>query len=328
MSGDSRRARRLADLGEHAWIRGLLGRLPRLGRGVRVGPGDDAAVLAPWRRPLVLTADAVVEGTHFRPGWESPAALGRRAFRINVSDLAAMAATPRAALVAVEAPPTLPVRVLDGVMHGLVADARRLGVVVVGGNVAAGPHLALTVMLLGEAGPRLLRRSGAHPGDVLVLTGTIGGAGAAVRALEAGRQVPRPAVPVRLVAARRLARVASAAIDVSDGVLQDLGHLCRASGVAAELDVRRLPVAARCRRELGGEARRFALAAGEDYELLAAVPPRAVRRLRGIGCRVTRVGIVLPGPPRVFLVDDGRRLAPEEAGFDHFRTRPGAAPRR
>lgn len=328
MSGGARRERRLADLGEHAWIRRLLRRLPPLGRGVLVGPGDDAAVLVPWRRPLVLTADALVEGTHFRHGWESPAALGRRAFRINVSDLAAMGARPRAALVAVEAPPALPVRMLDRLMGGLAADAHRLGAAVVGGNVAAGPHLAVTVLLLGEAGPRLLRRAGARPGDVLVLTGTIGGAGAAVRALEAGRRVARPPVPVRLDAARRLAGVASAAIDVSDGVLQDLGHLCRASGVAAELDARRLPLAVRCRRELGDEAVRFALSAGEDYELLAAVPPRAMPRLREIACRVTRVGLVLPGPPRVYVVEDGRRRTAHEVGFDHFTNRPRAAPGR
>jgi len=272
---------------------------------------------------MVLTTDALVEGTHFRMGWEPPPALGRRALRINVSDVAAMGAVPRAALVAIEAPADLPVRVLDGIMRGLVADARRLAVAVVGGNVAAGPHLALTVTLIGETGPRLLRRRGARAGDLLFVTGTLGGAAAAVRALEAGRHVSRPPVPLRVETSRRLARLATAAIDVSDGLLQDLGHLCRASGVTAEIEAARVPVAPRCRRELGAEAIRFALTAGEDYELLLAIPPRAAGRIGTVGCRLTRIGALRAGPPAVRLIDGARSLRVAGwPGFDHFAGGP------
>src|SRR5262245_49816228 len=163
---------RLRDLGEHRWLARLLRTLPR-GQGVVVGPGDDAAVLRAPRRGLLVTVDTLVEGRHFELGWETPAALGRRALRVNLSDVAAMGGTPRAAVVALEAPPRLPARMLDQLMHGLVADARRHGVAVVGGNLAAGPGLAVTVALLGEPGRRIATRGAARPGDDVWVTGDL-----------------------------------------------------------------------------------------------------------------------------------------------------------
>src|SRR5262245_18579872 len=138
-------------LGEHAWIARLLGRLGS-GRRTLVGPGDDAAALRQIRRPLLLTTDTLVEGVHFRLGWEAPAALGRRILRVNLSDVAAMGGDALAALVSIEAPPRLPVRVLDGVMRGLAADARRHGVDVVGGSLAADPRLAVSGTVTGDTG--------------------------------------------------------------------------------------------------------------------------------------------------------------------------------
>jgi thiamine-monophosphate kinase len=310
--------RRLRDLGEHGWIGRLLPRLSAGGR-VLVGPGDDAAVLRPGRRPLLVTVDALAEGTHFRLGWETPAALGRRAFRVNASDVAAMGGVPVAALVAIEAPPSLPAAVLDGIMRGLTADARRAGAAVVGGNLTAGRRLVVTVTLLGEAPGRVVTRAGAKAGDLLVVTGTLGGAGLAVCALQKGRRARRPAVPSRLAAGRALARFAHAMIDVSDGVLQDAGHVARASGVALELSAPRLPVAAACRAALGDAASTFAATAGEDYELLAAVPPRRLAALRGLGCALTVVGRVRAGRPVATLLDAaGRPVRLPRGGFDHF----------
>jgi thiamine-monophosphate kinase len=308
--------RRLRDLGEHGFLGRLLPRLRGDGGRVLVGPGDDAAVLRPGRRPLLCTVDALAEGTHFRLGWETPAALGRRAFRVNASDVAAMGGTPLAALVAIEAPPSLPASVLDGVMRGLAADARRTGAAVVGGNLTAGRRLVITVTLLGEAPGRVVARRGARPGDVLVVTGALGGAGTAVRALLRGRRVARPPVPLRLDAGRALARVAHAMIDVSDGLVQDAGHLARASGVALEIDAHRLPIAAACRAAYGDAAAAMAACAGEDYELLAAMPPR---RVASLDCRVTVVGRVRAGRPAVGLLDaDGRPMDLPRRGFDHF----------
>jgi thiamine-monophosphate kinase len=313
----------LRTVGEHAWIARLLGRLGT-GRRTLLGPGDDAAALRPVRRPLLLTTDTLVEGVHFRLGWEPPAALGRRVLRVNLSDVAAMGGGALAALVSVEAPGRLPVRVLDGVMRGVAADARRHGVDVVGGNLAAGPRLAITVTLLGQAGRRLATRAGARPGDDVWLTGTIGGAGCAVRTLLAGRRGRRPGVPVRLAAGRLLGPLAHAMIDVSDGLVQDLGHICRASGVAAEIEAASLPVAPACRRAFGAAATGFAATAGEDYELLLTASPRRRSHLARLAsrlrCRLTRIGHVVAGRPVVRLLDArGKPLALRRPGFDHFR---------
>jgi len=318
-------ARRLRDVGEHGWIARLLGTVPR-GPRVVVGPGDDAAAIRPPRGALLLTTDTLVEGSHFQAGWEPPARLGRRAFRINLSDVAAMGGRPLAALVAIEAPPDLPVAILDGLMRGVIADARTHGVDVVGGNLAAAPRLAVTLTLVGVASRRPVTRTGARPGDDVWVTGTVGGGGAAVRALLAGHRTRRPPVPVRLEASRLLAPVAHAMIDVSDGLMQDLGHICRASGVAAAVDAGRVPVAAACRRALGVEAVPFAVTAGEDYELLLTASPRQRARLERIaprlGCALSRIGRIEAGRPAVRLLDAGGRVLPlRRAGFDHFRRR-------
>ena len=314
--------RRLRDVGEHAWLAHLLARLARRRRPTRdrrllVGPGDDAAVVRGAAR-LVLTTDTLVDGVHFRRGWLTPAGLGRRAFAVNASDVAAMGAVPRWALLALEAPPRMPVAELDALALAFAGAAERAGARLVGGNVARGPHLAVTVALVGEAPGRIVTRAGARAGDVVYVTGMLGASGAARRA---GR-LPDP--PRRMGAGVALARVASAMIDVSDGLLQDLAHVCRASGVGATVEIDRLPVAPPCRRALGGRAAAFAATAGEDYELLVAVPAARERALNGLaprlGCRLTRIGRVTAGRPRVTVVDrHGRRVRLAQRGFDHFR---------
>jgi thiamine-monophosphate kinase len=287
-----------------------------------LGAGDDAAVVRAGGRPLLLTTDCLIEDVHFRRAWLPPAALGRRAFGASVSDIAAMGGEARFALLAIEAPSRLSRAYLDAVVRGFRAAAARAGTRLVGGNLAGGRHLALTTAIVGTAPGRVVSRAGARPGDGLYVTGTLGGSGLAVRALRAGRRVPWPVPPLRLRAGLALARVAHAMIDVSDGLAQDLGHLCRASRVGAEVRLDDLPLAPACRRALGTAAARFAATAGEDYELLVALPPAARARLRGIGCRLTRIGEVEAGAPRPRFVDTaGRTVRLPAAGYDHFRAR-------
>lgn len=314
--------------GEHAWIARLRRRLARNPRDPRVlvPPGDDAAVLRAAKRPLVVTTDALVEGVHFRRGWYAWRSLGALAFGVNASDLAAMGAIPTAAVMALACPPGTPVAALDGIVDGFARAARRRQTTLVGGNLTRAAELSVTITLFGTAPGRVVRRSGARPGDVLFLSGEIGRRSAAVRARLAGRSVTMRPVPDRVGLGAALASVARAMIDVSDGLVQDLGHLCRASGVAAEIELARLPVAASCRRELGRAAPVFAATAGEDYELLVAVPPRAAVRAEAIarraGCRLTRIGRCVGGRPGVRLLGpDGRRVAMTAPGFDHFRRR-------
>jgi thiamine-monophosphate kinase len=318
--------RRLRDVGEHAWLARFLHELRGRRRGTRiiVGPGDDAAVIRPGRRPLLLTTDTLIENVHFRAGWASPAALGRRAFRVSVSDLAAMGGSPTFALLALEAPARLALGHLDALARGFRAAAHAAGAALVGGNLAAGAHLAITVALVGEAPGPVVTRDGGRAGDALYVTGTIGGAGLAVRRLRAGRRGRLPDPPLRLRAGRRLAALAHAMIDVSDGLVQDVGHLCRASGVAAELEAASLPLAPDCRRTLGPAAPIFAATAGEDYELVVAVPPSREHLIARVsprlGCRLSRIGRLVAGRPGVRLRDaDGRVLDLPRIGFDHFR---------
>jgi thiamine-monophosphate kinase len=288
---------------------------------VLVGPGDDAAAVRPTRRPLLLTTDSLIEGVHFRHGWASPAGLGRRAFAVNASDVAAMGGAPKYALVALEIPGRAPVAEIDALVAGFSRAARKSGARLVGGNLARGPHLAITVALVGEAPGRVVTRAGARPGDRLFVTGTLGATGLAVRRLIAGRRGSLPALSNRVPQGILLARVAHAMIDVSDGLVQDLGHVCRASGVAAEIELASLPVATACRRALGERAALFAASAGEDYELLVAIAPRqlpALARLR-LGCRLTEIGRVIRGRPAVRLLDRaGRPVRLPRGGFDHF----------
>jgi thiamine-monophosphate kinase len=321
------RVRRLRDVGEHAWIGRWIGRLARdRGHaGVIIGPGDDAAAVRTRRGTLLLTTDTLLEDVHFRRGWLAPRDLGRRAFAVNASDVAAMGGVPRFALVALSAPGRTPIAELDAVMAGFSSAARRAGARVVGGNLVAATRLGITVALVGDAPGRIVTRAGAHPGDVVFVTGALGATGAAVRRLRAGRRASLPAVPDRVRAGVALARVASAMIDVSDGLLQDARHLCRASGVAAEIALDRIPVARACRTAVGRDAAAFAAVAGEDYELLATVPAArlaAIARLR-LGCRITAVGRIVAGAPAVRLVDAAGKSVPTvRGGFDHFRPLP------
>src|SRR5204862_74135 len=166
VSGRRLAVRRLRDVGEHAWIAALARRLAArpADRRILVGPGDDAAAVRPGRRPLLVTADALVENVHFRAGWAAPAALGRRAWAVTASDLAAMGGVPRFAVLALEASPAMRTADLDALVGGFAAAARREGARLVGGNLVAGPHLAITAAVIGEAVGPLVTRAGARPG--------------------------------------------------------------------------------------------------------------------------------------------------------------------
>jgi thiamine-monophosphate kinase len=244
---------RLSDVGEL----GLLAELER--RGLVEGVEHDAAQLADG---LVVTQDALVEGVHFRLDWTGWRDLGWKAATVNLSDLAASAADPEALIVTLALPPETRLADVLELYEGL-AEPR---VPIRGGDTTAADRAVLGVTALGRA-DRVPGRTGARPGDLLVVTGSLGGSGAGFRALSEGRR-DEPAVrahlrpPVRVDEGRRLGRVATAMLDVSDGLAVDAGHLARRSGVRAVIELDRVP--------LGGEL--ADLGFGEDYELLAATP--------------------------------------------------------
>ena len=308
----------------------------RGGAGVIVGIGDDAAVLrAPLGEVLVATVDAVVEGVHFTSRFP-PEDVGWKALAVNLSDVAAMGARPLWALVALATPRGEDPARLARIGRGLAACARASGTAVVGGNVTAARDLSLTVTVVGSAPRgRVLLRSGARPGDLVVASGTLGDA---ALGLEAGapaalaRRQRRPRA--RLALGRALGGIARAAVDVSDGLVQDLGHLCEASGVGAVVEVERLPLSRAYRAAVRGRAGPWeaALAGGEDYELVAAVPPRRLAAARAAARRArTPVAVVgrFEAGRGVRVVKGGEPVALSRAGHDHLRVRllGGAPPR-
>jgi thiamine-monophosphate kinase len=281
------------------------------------GIGDDAAVLdVPAGERLVASTDASVENVHFRREWMTAEEIGGRAAAAALSDLAAMAATPVGLLLALGLPEAWRSE-LEGLARGLGTVAASAGCPIVGGNVTAAAELSLTLTVLGTA-VRPLTRSGAREGDIIVVTGRLGGPGAALTALLAG-VTPSPEQRERFVApmprlreARWLAaRGARAAIDISDGLHADSSHLARASGVTISIDQQAIPCVA-------GVSCEDAVASGEEYELLVAMPAESEVQSsdfeREFGIPLTAIGIVsaASGAAVVGLPVDGSR------GHDHL----------
>jgi thiamine-monophosphate kinase len=290
---------------------------------------DDAAVFTPPPgRELVVAADAMVAGVHFLPD-DPPDLVARKLLRTNLSDLAAMGAEPLGYLMTVSVPRTTPDSWFASFAAGLAEDQREFGIFLLGGDTTStsGPA-SLSLTILGSVAPgTALRRSGARAGDGLWVSGTIGdgalGLLAATGRIEdpdghlLGRyRLPRP----RLALGLRLHGIAHAAMDVSDGLVQDLGHLCRESGVAAELHASSVPLSPAARSAAMLEA---CLTGGDDYELLLAVPPDRAAALaeaaRAAGVPVTRIGVFREGPPLVTVrAADGAILPLAKGGWSHF----------
>ena len=304
---------------------------------VLLGVGDDGALLrVPAGHDLVAVLDTLVQGTHFLPGCE-PRSIGYRALAVNLSDLAAMGATPAWALLGL----TLPAAdeaLLQGMAQGLGQLAAEHGVALVGGDTTAGP-LALTVQAMGFVPPgQALQRRGARPGDLLCVSGTLGDSAAGL-ALERGAQgglVPDPALlqpeqwlrqrflfpQPRVALGQALRGLATACIDVSDGLAQDAGKLAAASGCGLRLDVAQLPLSAALRARVGlAQARHWALTGGEDFELCFALPsslqPRLPQLAAAAGCALQCVGR-FEAEPGLRLVDGDQPLSWDATGFEHF----------
>jgi thiamine-monophosphate kinase len=335
----------VSELGEHALLARILARLPRPSASVLVGPGDDAAVLAPGRNErLVVTTDAVVEGVHFSRAYSSPADIGHKALAVNLSDLAAMAATPRWALLSLVLPGSWAVADVEDLVDGLSALATRHGVSVAGGNITRtdGP-LVIDVTAGGEAAPRRwLTRAGAKPGHEIYVSGVIGGAAAGLEMLRAAEpgagsresgaeciaRHRRPEPRVRLGIAMARARAATAAMDLSDGLADALRQVARASGVGVRVDGDALPIDACAREWWNGRAIDPVIAAlggGDDYELLFAVPPKRGGAMRSVRRHVadpqlTKIGVFTKDPRELVVERAGKQHALPE-GFEHFAHR-------
>ena len=299
---------------------------------VELGVGDDCALLRiPSDARLAVTMDTLVEGRHF-PQATDPAALGHKALAVNLSDLAAMGAEPAWITLSLSLP-SVDEAWLDAFAGGLFQLAEAHGVQLVGGDTVRGP-LAITLQAHGFIpANQALRRDGARVGDLVYVTGTLGDAGAGLRIalgelsadgadgqfLRGRLDRPTPRVAWGLA----LRGLASAAIDVSDGLAADLGHILKASGVGATLKFADLPVSdALCRRVGEARARAFALTAGDDYELCFTAAPAQAEAIAALPFPCTPVGVIEAGEGLRVYGPDGHRMAVEQAGFDHFGTPP------
>ncbi|NJC68156.1 thiamine-phosphate kinase [Planosporangium thailandense] len=311
---------RVADTGEFGLIARVTARL-RHGQACLLGPGDDAAVVAAPDARVAASTDVLVEGRHFRRDWSSARDVGHRAAAANLADIAAMGGVPTALLVALCAPPNLDVRWAEELSEGLAAEAARVGASIVGGDMSASPTLTIAVTALGDLGGRPpVVRSGARPGDVVAVNGRLGYAAAGYTVLSRGFRTPkllveafrRPEVPY--AAGPEAARLgATAMIDVSDGLLADLGHIATASGVAIDLKREAFAVPGQIRDAalaLSVDPYDWILGGGDDHAL-AATFPADVALPAGwavIGAVGDGAGVTVDGAPY--------RGA---AGWDHFR---------
>jgi thiamine-monophosphate kinase len=330
----------IADLGETAVIERIRARLPPPPPWVLVGPGDDAAVVEPARNTAdVLTTDVLVEGIHFDRAFSRPDDIGFKALAVNLSDLAAMGAAPRTALLSLVLPAAFAVSDLDGLLDGFLTLAARAGVSLVGGNIARSPGPLIVSVAAGGSVRRrkLLVRSGARPGDQVYVSGSVGDGAAGLAWLR--REEPaadpdvapcveryrRPHPRLKLGALLGRTRSASACVDLSDGLSDGLRQIASASDVGILIEADRLPISSGGRRIfglMGQDPVTAALAGGDDYELLFTVPKRRRRAFASLGRLVkavplARIGQVVP-ERGVRLRRDGRETE-LPAGFTHFQ---------
>lgn len=313
------------------------------GRAIALGIGDDCAILRPPSGSEVLvTTDFTLENRHFRRDLHSPEAVGHRCLARGLSDLASMGAVPMAAFLSLALPSGLLSKLqgrrwITRFFSGLQGLAELHSVSLAGGDTAESPAdlILADIILLGSSpAGRSLRRSGAKPGDVLYVTGSLGGAAAELGAMLSGATrktranplhghphlFPQPHIATGRALLRR--KLATACIDVSDGLSTDLAHLCRASGVAAEVEQAAIPLHPLALRLGAGAALNAALHGGEDYELLFAAPASARMPRKIAGVPITRIGRFIPKrakqPLMTLLAPDGSRATLEPQGWEHF----------
>jgi thiamine-monophosphate kinase len=342
--GDSPGARTdtmtLREVGERGLIERIRRRFAAPRPGVLIGIGDDTAAVAWAGGTLLLTTDVQLEDVHFRRATSSFTDVGAKALAVNLSDIAAMGGEPCFALIAVALPTTCSVEDVDALYEGLAEMASRYGVALVGGDTCRAPdRLMLTVTLVGRVDGAPLTRSGARPGDVILVTGTLGAAAAGLVVLERGplpmpieastslaraHRRPIPRVPEgRMIHA---SGAATAMIDLSDGLASDLGHIAAESAVGAVVRLPALPIGEATRQVAGilrEPAWRWAVSGGEDYELLFTAAPEqaaavATRVVAETGTPVSVIGEVRPADEGLRFLDQAGHSVEVRPGFDHF----------
>ncbi|MDI5982667.1 thiamine-phosphate kinase [Amycolatopsis magusensis] len=289
-----------------------------------LGPGDDGALVAAPDGRVVVSTDVLVQGVHFRLDWSGPEQVGRKAVAVNLADIAAMGALPTSVLVGFACPGDLPASVLTRLTDGMWTEAERAGVGVVGGDVVRSETLVVSITALGDLnGLPPVTRSGARPGDVVAVCGRLGWAAAGLMVLGRGFRSPVGVVnaqrypePPYAAGPAAAAAGATAMIDVSDGLLADLGHIAAASEVGIDVRTEALQPDQRLQEvaaALGADAQRWVLTGGEDHALAAAFPPNVE-----LPAGWRRIGVVTRAEFGVTV--DGQPHSGGDAGWEHWKT--------
>jgi thiamine-monophosphate kinase len=335
---------KVSELGEF----GLIDRLAEMvnstrdepGSNLIIGIGDDAAAWQSATSVQLATVDSLVQNVHFSlqtATWEE---VGWKSLAVNLSDIAAMGGQPEYALVALGLPGNTDVEDVTSLYQGMISLAGEFQVRIIGGNIVNAPQLVINVTVLGSAAGRdsLLTRSAARPGEKVAVTGPLGAAAAGVEMLGRGlRFEPEVAATLRKALLRPLPRVSEgrllvengirAAIDISDGLVADLQHVCQASGVGARIEADLVPVAPTVESSFGKRALELALTGGEDYELLFTASAECIEKVsKAASCPIYVIGeVVVDGEHRVQVVDrQGSPVSLSKKGWDHYGVERGA----
>lgn len=304
--------KRLSDIGEFGWIEDLRRKIKK-SRGVSVGPGDDAAVLdGPRGNKMLLTTDMLIEGRHFTRKDASAFEIGRKAMAVNVSDIAAMGGVPRYAVISAGLPGSVSKKYLDELFGGFATIARECGVAIVGGDTNRSEKIVISVAMTGEVEPRkLVLRSGAKPGDIIFVSGFLGGSYQSRKHLNF---TPRLREAQHLVSKFKI----NAMMDLSDGLGSDIRRICRESRVGAVLSLPDIPAT-------DPKNIPAALSDGEDFELLFTAPVAEAAKIGSVDhpkglAFFSPVGRIVRAAEGVTAVDaSGKRVRLKASGFDHFR---------
>jgi thiamine-monophosphate kinase len=326
---------KLSEFGEFRLIDMLAKMVDAPPESVIIGIGDDAAAWRTGETITLATTDALVEDVHFKPEQAPWRDVGWKALAVNVSDIAAMGGVPQYALVTLAVPPELTIRPVELIYTGLMDCAHEYGVAVIGGDVVRAPQVTVSVALIGRAGvddrgrQRLMRRDAAQAGHTIAVTGSLGDSAAGLRRLLSGASADDPLVRAHLHPRPPLSAATTAvrmgvpcAIDISDGLLQDLGHICEMAGLGAVVRTEALPLSQPLRTTFPHDAIALACGGGEDYQLLLVAPAETIRLLRSVSdVRVTAIGEMeehVGRRPR--LIDgSGKEVRIEVTGWDQLK---------
>lgn len=301
-----------------------------------LGIGDDAAVWKPVNPYQLVTTDSLIEGVHFSLKTTTWKELGWKSIAVNLSDIAAMGGIPMYALISMGLPQDGLVENIHSLYEGMLSATRKFDVVIIGGDTVGSPFVVINVVVIGCASNqegKVLTRSAARKGDKIAVTGNLGASAAGLTMLNQGLKLPAKAAAElrrahlepypRVIEGQKLvAAGVKAGMDISDGLVGDLTHICEMSKVSARLIVDRVPVSPVVKKQFAEQALEFALGGGEDYELLFTAPERIIRRVKkALDCPVTVVGEITSGKPgKVILVDDsGATVRLKKRGWDAFK---------